>query len=228
MHVLAAITLNVRLEGSRMARRNIVVIGASAGGVQTLQQLVGTLPATLRASLFVTLHFPPNAPSVLPRILSRAGAMPAFHAVHGDVILPGRIYVAPPNQHLLIEHGTVALSDGPQEHANRPAIDPMFRSAATAFGPRVIGVVLSGTLDDGAAGLHAVKAAGGVAIVQDPSTALFSSMPEAALQRVAADLVLPVSEIGNAIVELTAEPLGPGASGSTIGADTPKGLRARG
>jgi two-component system chemotaxis response regulator CheB len=210
-----------------MTQRDIVVIGASAGGVETLRQLVRTLPQNLRASVFVTVHFPPNAPSALPRILSREGTLQAAHAVHGDVIRPNRIYVAPPNQHLLIEHGAIALSDGPKEHHNRPAIDPMFRSAARAFGPRVIGVVLSGTLDDGAAGLRAVKDAGGVAIVQNPETALFSAMPEAALKHAGADRVLPISEIGNAIVELTAERIGPGES-PTIGADTRNTLGARG
>jgi two-component system, chemotaxis family, protein-glutamate methylesterase/glutaminase len=188
-----------------MARRDIVVVGASAGGVETLQQLVRTLPASFPASLFVTVHFPAESASVLPKILSRCGPLTALHAADGDAIIQGRIYVAPPDHHLLIHRDCLALARGPRENGNRPAIDPMFRSAAVAFGERVIGIVLTGTLDDGTAGARAIKRAGGVAIAQDPRDALFSSMPQSAIEHGSVDRVLPVSEMGAAIIELITE-----------------------
>lgn len=190
-----------------MHHRDIVVIGASAGGIEALQQLVRALRPDLNASLFVTVHFPEHGTSVLPRILSRAGRLPAVAAADGESIIPGRIYVAPPNYHLLLERDCVRLVRGPRENGNRPAIDPMFRSAAVAFGPRVIGVVLTGLLDDGTSGLAAIKRAGGLAVVQDPADALFPSMPESALQFVAVDHVVPIRMMGSTLSALVAEPL---------------------
>jgi two-component system chemotaxis response regulator CheB len=142
-----------------MAGRDIIVVGASAGGVETLSALVRALPAGLPASLFVVCHFPSDQTSTLPRILSRAGPLPASHARDGEPIRPGQIYVAPPDFHLKLRPGTVRLDHGPRENRHRPAIDPLFRTAARAYGPRVVGVVLSGTLSDGVAGLLAVRQA---------------------------------------------------------------------
>jgi two-component system chemotaxis response regulator CheB len=169
--------------------------------------LLRPLRPDLDASLFVTVHFPENSTSVLPRILTRAGRLQAVSAVDGESIIPGRIYVAPPNNHLLLEAGHVRVARGPRENGNRPAIDPMFRSAAVAYGPRVIGIVLTGLLDDGTAGLAAIQRAGGIAVVQDPADALFPSMPESAIQYVAVDRVVPIKAMGGALMELIEEPL---------------------
>src|SRR2546426_3652688 len=136
-----------------MRGRDIVVIGASAGGVTALKELVRGLPSGMRASFFVVLHFPPFQRSHLPEILSRAGAFPAIHPGNGDSIQPGRIYIAPPDRHLLVRDGRIELWRGPKENYVRPAVNPLFRTAAEAYGPRVIGVILSGMLDDGTAGL---------------------------------------------------------------------------
>ena len=177
-----------------MAKKDIVVIGASAGGIEALRELVSELPADLPAALFVVVHIQPYAVSRLPEILSRAGALPATHASNGEPIQPGHIYVAPPDRHLLVRQGRIALSRGPRENHSRPAIDPLFRSAARAYGSRVIGVVLSGALYDGSMGLLVVKTRGGMAIVQDPREAAVDSMPRSALRLVEADAVLPSSE----------------------------------
>jgi len=187
--------------------RDIVVVGASAGGVEVLQRVVRTLPAKFPGAIFITLHFPEHGTSVLPRILSRAGSLSAIHAADGDSIVPGRIYIAPPDYHLLLTPRAIRLVRGPQENGNRPAIDPMFRSAAMAFGPRVIGVVLTGALDDGVAGLAAIKRRGGLAVAQDPEEALFPSMPRSAIEHVAIDRVAPVAQIGHAILELIDVPI---------------------
>src|SRR5829696_7243207 len=156
-----------------MATRDIVVIGASAGGVEALSRVVSQLPADLPASVFITIHFPPQGISVLPRILARAGPMPVVHAADREQMVRGRIYVAPPDRHLLLYPGIIRLIRGPTENGNRPAIDPMFRSAAVAYGPRVIGVVLTGNLDDGTAGLLSIRRRNGIAIVQNPMDAMF-------------------------------------------------------
>jgi two-component system chemotaxis response regulator CheB len=140
-----------------MARRDIIVIGASAGGLEALKSLVARLPASLPAAVFIVWHTTPDGPGLLPEILSAAGALQVRHGIDGEPILPGRIYVAPPDHHLLVEPERVRLTRGPKENRFRPAVDALFRSAAYAFGPRVIGVVLSGLLDDGTAGLWAVK-----------------------------------------------------------------------
>ena len=179
-----------------MAGRDIIVIGASAGGVEALTGLVTALPGGLSAAVFVTVHIPPYAVSSLPEILSRAGTLPAAHALDGEPVQNGRIYIAPPNHHLLLQDGAVHLSLGPRVNHTRPAVDPLFMSAAQVYGPRVIGIVLSGMLDDGTAGLQEVKAQGGVALIQDPQEALFRSMPQSALEHTAVDYILPVSEMG--------------------------------
>jgi two-component system chemotaxis response regulator CheB len=145
-------------------RREVVVIGASAGGIQALVEIVGKLPSDFPGIIFVVVHVPPIE-SKLPAILSRAGALPAVHAVQNEPIVPGRIVVAPPDYHLLVRANSIELSHGPRENHHRPAVDPTFRTAARAFGRRVVAVVLSGALGDGTTGLLAVKARGGVAIV---------------------------------------------------------------
>ena len=190
-----------------MANHEIIVIGASAGGVEALAALVQGLPADLPASLFVVLHLGPHSASVLPQILSQKGTLPARHARDGEAIELGRIYVAPPDRHLLVRHGRVRVSLGPKENSLRPAADPLFRSAAQAYGRRVVGVVLSGTLDDGTAGLQAIKSRGGVTIVQDPRDALFAGMPRSALEGVTIDHCLPITEIAPLLVRLAYEPV---------------------
>lgn len=184
------------------SRHDVVVIGASAGGVASLQQLVARLPAGFQAAVFVVLHVPQEGTSVLPNILRRAGSLPASHAVHGDVIRDGHIYVAPPGFHLTIEPGRMRVTRGARENGYRPAIDPLFRSAALRFGSRVIGVILSGSLDDGTLGLRDVKDAGGIAIVQDPSDTAWPSMPESALKHVQVDHCATAAEIGNLLTRL--------------------------
>jgi two-component system chemotaxis response regulator CheB len=164
------------------------------------------LPPDLPAALFVVMHVPAWAPSGLPGILSRAGPLKAVHPEDGDRIEKGRIYVAPPDFHLLVERGRVRLARGPKENRHRPAVDTLFRTAALAYGPRVVGVVLSGALNDGTAGLQAVKQRGGVAVVQDPGDALFSGMPESALEYVGTDHCLPMEKIAPLLVCLSGEP----------------------
>ncbi len=178
-----------------MAGHDIVVIGASAGGVEALSILVSLLPADFPATVFVVLHIPAHSPSLLPQILDRKGPMPASHAVDGESIRPGRIFIAPPDFHLLLERGRIRLIKGPRENGHRPAIDPLFRSAALAYGSSVVGVILSGTLDDGSSGLQAIQERGGRTIVQDPEEALHAGMPRNAIEAVAVDHVLPVAGI---------------------------------
>ncbi|HWE61871.1 MAG TPA: chemotaxis protein CheB [Chloroflexota bacterium] len=186
-----------------MPGHDIVVVGASAGGIEALIEMVSGLPADLPAAIFVVVHQPPSAPGRLPEILSRRGALPAVTARHGLPIEHGRIYVAPPDQHLLVRAGWVELSHGPRENHMRPAVDPLFRTAARAYGPRVVGVILSGTLGDGSTGLMIVRAHGGACIVQDPDEALFGDMPRAALRQAEGASVLPVREMPPALARLT-------------------------
>jgi two-component system chemotaxis response regulator CheB len=172
--------------------------------VEACSEVVRQLPADFRAAVFVTVHFPSHGTSVLPRILSREGPLPAVHANNGEPFRPGQIYVAPPDQHLLVGGDRIRLWMGPRENGNRPAVDPMFRSAALAHGPRVIGVVLSGNLGDGTSGLLTIKQHGGVAVVQDPEDAMYPSMPSSALEHVPVDLVAPAAAIGSVLAELVA------------------------
>lgn len=178
-----------------MAERDIVVIGASAGGVEAVAALAGALPRDLAAAVFVVVHFPAHATSVLPRIISRRGGLRAEHAVDGAPIVPGCVYVAPPDRHLLVERGHMRLVRGPRENNARPAVDPLFRSAARAYGARVVGVVLTGNLDDGTAGLMAIRSAGGLTVVQSPEDALYPGMPTSAIANVDVQHVLPLPEI---------------------------------
>ncbi|MEU4192428.1 chemotaxis protein CheB [Kribbella sp. NPDC026611] len=183
------------------------MVGASAGGVEALRELVSGLPPDLPAAVLVVLHLPAGGTSALAEILDRAGALPVGTAAHGNRIELGHVYVAPPDSHLLVEGDWSALSRGPTENGHRPAVDALFRSAALARGPRVIGVVLSGVLDDGTAGLVAIKSRGGLAIVQDPADAQYAGMPESALRTVRADHVLAAREMGSQLDTLVRKPL---------------------
>lgn len=185
-----------------METRNIIVIGASAGGFEALKKLVAGLPPDFQASLFIVWHMAPDVRGVLPQVLSKLGALPAEHAVDKEPIVPNRIYVAQPNFHLLVERDRVRVTKGPKENRFRPAVDPLFRSAAYAYGARVIGIILSGALDDGTSGLWTIKHLGGTAIVQDPRDAEIPSMPENAMREVDVDYVVPVSEMADLLVRL--------------------------
>src|SRR5215813_13390736 len=204
-----------------MARRDVIVIGASAGGVEALRAVVSALTPDIPAAVCVVLHVPPGAPSALPAILGRAAPMPVRAAVDGEPLRPGRVYVAPADRHLLIIDHRIRLSRGASENGHRPAIDPLFRSAAYTFGPRTVGVVLSGTRDDGAGGLLAIAQRGGVAVVQDPEDALHPSMPRAALELVRTEHVLPAAKIGALLSEfaLTEVPDGPADDDPTLAAE---------
>lgn len=190
--------------GADGPRRDVIAIGASAGGVEALRALVAGLSPDLGAAVFVVLHVPRDAPSALPTILSRSGPLPARHARDGEPLRQGTIYVAPADHHILVIDGHVRLTKGPTENGHRPAVDPLFRSVARSHGSRVVGVVLSGARDDGAAGLRTVVEHGGLAVVQEPSDALHSAMPCAAMDsvRVDADHVLPASRIGPLLTRL--------------------------
>ncbi len=191
-----------------MPGHDIIVVGASAGGVEALTYLAKKLPPDIKAAIIIVLHVPAHSTSVLPRILNRAGSLPVSHAQNNQAILPGRIYVAPPDYHLLVKPGYVILSRGPRENSHRPAIDPLFRTAARAYGRRVVAVVLTGVLDDGTAGLKAVKIRGGVAVVQDPNDAMYAGMPRSAIENVDdIDYILPLSEIPAMLVELANMPV---------------------
>jgi two-component system, chemotaxis family, protein-glutamate methylesterase/glutaminase len=183
--------------------RDIVVVGASAGGLDVLIKLASGLPADFAAALFVVLHLPPDAPSRLATILNRAGPLPALQVEQQQQVQPGRIYVARPDRHLVVHDGHVAVDAGPRENGARPAIDVLFRTAARSYGPRVIGVVLSGTLHDGALGLAAIKLRAGVTVVQDPEEALFAGMPRSALRAAQVDYCLRAADIPRRLVELT-------------------------
>jgi two-component system, chemotaxis family, protein-glutamate methylesterase/glutaminase len=198
-----------------VANRNIVVMGASAGGLTALNRITKQLPDNLNAAVFIVWHVSPYSTSLLPDILSRSGKLEAKHPADGESIQKGKIYVAPPDRHLLLEAGRIRLAKGPKENRFRPAVDPLFRSAAYAYGARVVGVVLTGALDDGTAGLWAIKDRGGIAVVQDPAEAEQPSMPSSALNNVQIDYCLPISEIPPLMVTLTqqtVEQAGPAVS----------------
>ena len=186
---------------------NIIVIGASVGGVDAIREIVSGLPESLDAAVFVTLHIGAHQ-SIFPELLNRAGSMKASHARHNEPIKAGHIFVAPPDHHMTIERGKIVLTKGPRENLARPAIDPMFRSAARVYGSNVIGVLLTGGLNDGTAGLYEVKAQGGTVIVQNPANAVGSAMPQSAIDHVSVDHILDIDEIApllNWIIDQKAE-----------------------
>jgi two-component system chemotaxis response regulator CheB len=189
--------------------RDVVAIGASAGGVEALRVLVSGLPADYPGAILVVLHVPRDAPSALPAILDRSGPLSAATAVDGEPLRPGHIYVAANDHHLIVLDGHIRLTRGPAENGHRPAIDPLFRSVARAFGRRAVGVVLSGSRDDGAAGLATIVARGGAALIQDPADALYPWMPRAALDAVPTEHVAPAAKLGALIAEVTAMDLPP-------------------
>ncbi len=187
-----------------MPGHDIIVVGASAGGVEATAALVRELPADLPASIFVVHHFPAFSTSVLPQILGRAGRLLASHARSGEAIQPGRIYVAPPNHHLLLARGSVHLARGPRENGHRPAVDPLFRSAVAAYDGAVLGVVLTGMGADGRNGCGEIRNAGGTVVVQDQATSVVWGMPGAVAQAGYADEVLPLDRIAEAHERLAA------------------------
>jgi two-component system chemotaxis response regulator CheB len=186
-------------------QRNVIVIGASAGGVEALRTIAASLPTDLPATVMVVLHIPAYGGSVLPAILDRAGSLPARHPISTEPLPRNTIVVAPPDHHLVVDGDRVVLTRGPTENGHRPAIDVLFRSAARAAGNRVIGVVLSGVLDDGTAGLSAIGARRGVTVVQDPADALYPGMPKSALAHVEIEHVMAADQIGPLLVKLCNE-----------------------
>jgi two-component system, chemotaxis family, protein-glutamate methylesterase/glutaminase len=185
-----------------LANFDVIAIGASAGGVGSLQRLVEHIPADFPAAILVALHLPDGIRSMLPEILTRAGNLPATQAVNGERLLPRHIYVAPAGFHLTVHRGRLVVNRGAREHGLRPAIDPLFRSAAIAYGPRAIGIVLSGLLDDGTVGLREIKRAGGIAVVQDPRDTEWPSMPQSALNHVEVDYCVPAAQIGTLLQQI--------------------------
>ncbi|HEU5116332.1 MAG TPA: chemotaxis protein CheB [Isosphaeraceae bacterium] len=190
-----------------MAGRDLIVIGTSSGGVGALSTLARNLPASFPSSLFVVCHLPAAARSRLPEILSQAGPLLATHPTDGEPFYPGHIYVAPPDHHLLLSpDGRMRLTRGARENHHRPAVDPLFRSAARYFGERVIGVVLTGALHDGTAGLMAIRNAGGLAIIQDPEEATVAAMPQSALTIAGVDHIVSLAELAPLLMKLVEEP----------------------
>ena len=192
-----------------MATKDIIVIGSSAGGVDALCRLCSGLPADLPATVLIVQHLSPSARSVLPQLIGRAGALPALAPVDGQAIERGHIYVAGPDHHLLLRDGKVLIRRGPFENRTRPAINALFRSAALAYGSRVVGVVLTGLLDDGTDGLIAIKAAGGTSLVQDPDDAEWPSMPRNAVKRDHVDRIAPLAELADLLTAIVQEEAGP-------------------
>ncbi|HWI57045.1 MAG TPA: chemotaxis protein CheB [Bacillota bacterium] len=181
---------------------DVIVLGASYGGVQALPQLIGGLPAELPAAVLVVLHTAPNGPGLLPELIRKVSALPVRHGMDGEKILRKRVYVAPPDHHLMVDADRIRLVRGPKENRHRPAVDALFRTAAQSLGPRVIGVVLTGYLDDGTAGLNSVKIHGGITVVQDPKDAAAGGMPQSALRNVEVDHCVPLGEMAALLVRL--------------------------
>jgi two-component system chemotaxis response regulator CheB len=196
-----------------------VVVGASAGGVEALARLIGGLPAAFPAPVLIVLHIPARGTTMLPAIIGRAGPLPAKIATDGEALEPGHVYVAPNDCHLLVRDGRLAVVRGPRENGHRPAIDPLFRSAAAAFGPGTIGVVLTGTLDDGTAGAVTISRLGGQVVVQDPQEAAFDEMPRHVIAEDSPEAVLPIAEIADYLVRTVAEPVEDGKEDTAMAED---------
>jgi two-component system, chemotaxis family, protein-glutamate methylesterase/glutaminase len=198
--------LGSAVKASQENGMRLIAVGASAGGVRALRTLVGGFSDDLDAIVLVAIHIAPSSPGYLPEILSRAGPLPCQHPAQGQRLQRARVYVAPPDQHMLVDGvGSIRLSRGPKENRSRPAIDPLFRSAALAYGPRAIGVILTGNLDDGTSGLLAVKQCGGTTVIQDPADAEAPSMPSSAARHVEIDHQVPLAAMASLLVELTRE-----------------------
>ncbi len=193
-------------EAQKNPEQRLIVIGASSGGFEAIKTIVKNLPADFETPIFIVWHMSPDIRGIMPQVLNRENKIYTAHAYDKEPIEPHRIYIAPPDYHMLIEDGKVRVTRGPKENRFRPAVDPLFRSAAYACNSRVIGVILSGALDDGTAGLWAVKEYGGIAVVQDPSDAEVASMPESALREVNVDYCVPVAEMADLLVRLSKEP----------------------
>lgn len=185
--------------------RDIIAIGASSGGIRALKELTAGLPADLPASIFIVLHMLPTAASILPEILGKRSLLPVAFAKDNEPIRAQRIYVAPPDYHLLVERDHMHAVSGPREHFSRPGINPLFRSVAQSYGDRVIGVILTGQLDDGVAGLWEIKRRGGVAVVQSPAEAQYPSMPLNAINNVEVDYKVKISEMPALLSQLVSE-----------------------
>lgn len=185
---------------NELSNKRVIVVGASAGGVPLLSELLRSLPAGFPCPVFVVMHI--GRHSMLPVVIGRGARLPVTRAHDGETIEPGHVYVAPSNQHMLVEDGRITLSHGPRENRARPAVNPLFRSAARAYQEGTVGIVLSGELDDGAAGLAAIKVRGGTTIVQDPAEAWASSMPLCAMRATQVDYCLRIAEIAPLLVKL--------------------------
>lgn len=188
----------------------VFVIGGSAGSIEALRELLSLLPQDFPAPILAVVHTPIDSPGNLPQVLARRSNLLVYNALDGARLRPAHVYMAPPGFHLQIEDGRMRLRGGPTENRHRPAVDPLFRSAARWYGPAAVGIVLSGYLDDGSAGLFRIKQAGGVAIVQDPDDALTGDMPRNAAERVTPDYSLPIRELAPLMVELAKQPVTPG------------------
>lgn len=188
-----------------MPKRDLVVIGGSAGALEVLQQFARALPENFQAAILIVIHTSSHAGSLLPEIISRAGKLRAVHPSDGTLIEKGNIYIAPPDFHMIIEGDRLRVLQGPKENLHRPAIDPTFRSAAAYYGPRTIGVIVSGMLDDGTSGMMVIRAAGGETVVQDPHEAMFAAMPQHALEQVPDSRVIKIAELAGLLGTLTTE-----------------------
>jgi two-component system chemotaxis response regulator CheB len=193
-----------------LSNRDIVVIGGSSGATAPLKAILGALPPDFPAAVLVVIHIPARSLGILATVASAASKLPVHAAADGMAIVPGNIYLGVPDHHLIVADGHLRLGRGPRENMARPAIDPLFRSAAIAYGSRVVGVLLSGLLNDGASGLEAIKRCGGMALVQDPADALADEMPRAGMNAVTVDLAIPSARIGDVLSDLVREPAGPG------------------
>ncbi len=200
-------------------KTGVICIGGSAGALEPLQRIVAQLPETLAAPVFVTVHTPAHSVSALPHILSRAGPLFATHAIDGAPFAAGRIYVAPPDCHLVVAHGTMGVVAGAKENGYRPSIDVLFRSAAQAYGRATCGVLLSGALNDGVAGLGSIRAAGGLTMAQDPEEALFGDMPSNAIQSESVDVVRPADRIAQELMRFATAAASLGAQPADVAPD---------
>lgn len=194
-------------KADQQKNQRIIVMGASTGGFEAFQQIIKALPADFNAAILIVWHISPDTNGILPQVLNKLNVLYASNARDNEQIVPGHIYIAPPDHHMLVEEGKLRITRGPKENRFRPAIDPLFRSAAYAYGNRVIAVILSGNLDDGTAGLWTVKQYGGIAIVQDPFDAEVPSMPRNAMRAVNVDHIVPITELPKLLNRLITEPL---------------------